>query len=398
MKCSLISLPSPVHRACSSVTASCDLEEADDTIRTRRSTRERTINLSPEIANHLHSASPDPLGNDGNSCGICLSNECTNSAGEFSWVACDRCNSWFHITCLLSQKAKKRMLLATPKGMKQAVFHCQLCVLGPDHFTQEVSVELNNFLDVAAQLKKNRNHPNTNSDRPIINSFRNLQQQNEILKGRCQALEHENDQLKAEREELNFRLERTEEIGLVMESSYPRYEPETVEKYLRDLRNSVNDYARSIWQRVETSEKAFSHPFADWHSIDLETSSFGQPWFSGDSKSAAPRHTILTAALRGMLKIRNGEPLRIDPRLEGLEFTQVHKSFVWWFIFDVVFHLDIDFFPTMKVVQAMASAVRGFAFARKLMLLIHYVKSLKSSRVAETGSSCRERSADEGMA
>ena len=125
---------------------------------------------------------------------------------------------------------------------------------------------------------------------------------------------------------------------------------------VRKLQQAICDYDLEI--ESTTSASPSQTPFATWESVDAHSSvAVGQHWFEVGGKRAI-HHQPITTALRAILGIPSGDPLRIASNLERLARSQVHTSLASWFAFDIIDNrVDIYALPNMKSMTAMMAAV-----------------------------------------
>jgi len=163
------------------------------------------------------------------------------------------------------------------------------------------------------------------------------------------------------------------DFELAREEKYNGFDDNLVHSLVRNLHQSIFDYdieiQSTIDRSVATSDIPTRMPLTTWDFVDAHSSvASGQQWFDIDEAGVkrATRHAPITAALRTMLGITDGDPLMIASNLTNLTHSQVHTGLVSWFAFDVIDNrFDIYGLPNMKSMRAMMTAVASAGEASK---------------------------------
>ncbi|CZR52620.1 uncharacterized protein PAC_02497 [Phialocephala subalpina] len=112
---------------------------------------------------------------------------------------------------------------------------------------------------------------------------------------------------------------------------------------------------------METEILSSKDPLATWEFVDTgKGNANGKPWFELDDfgQKQALRHAPITTALRTMLKTPAGRTLSINPGVESIKFSPVHRGLIAWFAFDIISNaITLYALPNMKALRASMSAI-----------------------------------------
>jgi hypothetical protein len=170
-------------------------------------------------------------------------------------------------------------------------------------------------------------------------------------------------------------------FDLAQEVKYQGFEEEKIKHLLYCIQNSTFKYrcelaaVNEMLRDGRDCDNQINQPLKFWNLIDpSEACLVGKEWFRLKDARGTPfeiqipseSHAPITAALRRILKVPEGERLTLSSELKELGFSHVYTAFVNWFVFDVINNeLDILAVPSMQPLKNMMEAVTNFGDASK---------------------------------
>jgi hypothetical protein len=315
-------------------------------------------------------------------CGICTNRaerrEWKNKIGgkTLKWIRCEMktCKLWYHSSCVfvLLDQDPQSMLFCPGPSSDRAMFICPNCIDQPEKGYDKAAYQaMKAFISTYETVKRQDIERESSKECPI-----------HILS----ALE-----------DMDFELAR--------EEKYNGLDDNLVNSLVRNLHQSIFDYDIQIQSDIDRfvtiSDIPTQTPLAAWQLVDVNsTVASGQQWFHTDEVGGRrpTRHAHITTALRMMVGIPDGDPLRIASNLTNLTFSQVHTGLVSWFVFDVIDNrIDLYGLPNMTSMRAMMTAVASTGEASKCALFLLSTNPLTRFRVARERTTCFTRGSIENM-
>ena len=296
-------------------------------------------------------------------CGIC-SNRAERRAwknkmgGEtLRWFRCEMktCRLWYHSSCVfvLLDQDPQSMLFCPGPSSDRAIFICPKCIDQPEKGYDKAAYQATKaFISTYETVAKQAIEKNSSTECPI--------------------------RILSALEDMDFEL--------VREEKYNGFDDNIVKTLVRNLHQSIYDYDIEIHSAIDRfvtiSDIRTQMPLAAWQLVDVNNSvALGQQWFHTDEVEGKQptRQAPITTALRSMLGIPDGDPLRIASNLTNLTFSQVHTGLVSWFVFDILDNrIDMYGLPNMKSMRAMMTAVASAGEASEHALFLLSMKSTKN--------------------
>ncbi|RDW80457.1 hypothetical protein BP5796_05155 [Coleophoma crateriformis] len=305
--------------------------------------------------------------------------------GDLYAVTCNRCHRYDHLKCLFGGKVPKPLvfsmglILATEKGIKEAVYHCRRCTKEPNQYTEDIARAQAEFHEKVEEINAAHKSsilapagtPDTESK-----DFSDLQQITYKLESQSNGssrigLATVEDFPRANPDQAGTLTRKFESIGpsrntLAGIEEFQRVKSDYISSHIGDLEDSIAEFTEITQQRLQGSQTSFTRPLSEWEEIQAAEQYL--------SKSTRPPDIVLpqqlqsvTSAFRRMLKLSEEQPIEVDPRLGALDFSRVYKSFVWWFIMEFFFTPNLkpqDLAPNMRIMKATTSALMDFGYSR----------------------------------
>lgn len=133
--------------------------------------------------------------------------------------------------------------------------------------------------------------------------------------------------------------------NLTKEDKFKGFEEDIITGLLSSIDSIVRDYsdeshgARQYYRGGE-NESYIDNPLKEWHVVDPGYKlTEGCEWSSIDDCAQTEHpteHRSITAALRQLLKVAQGQKLIMPSEMEEITFSQLHMALVNWFIFDIL--------------------------------------------------------------
>lgn len=292
-------------------------------------------------------------------CGIC--NNLTRNSGEKKcdslMLQCDieACSTWYHLSCIQWGKDKRSILFSLTTGTHEFGLICEKCLgTDPEIYTDQVTKAIENLKSTIDISKDSLYNALDMTPDTVI----------------CEPLAIEKHKLHSRQKLDGFENGTAmQELAWARDENFHGFEENTIITLLQDLKNAVYRYDRQVYWLMDTlrdehTNSYIENPLKEWQKIDPgHEFTKGSEWFElDDNTNIAPAsHLPITAAMRLLLRATPSQSLVIPPELDGVTFSQVHTSLIFWFILDVIQNKrDIYEIPTMKPLRAMMSAVTNF--------------------------------------
>lgn len=306
---------------------------------------------------------------DENACVLCCDTDCEGP--ERQMVQCDvpLCGRWYHLSCLWSHKNKYQMILISPlakypapnheKEKDEQEFFCPRCLgqaRGP--YAEQLTDCLSKVMNVVNSMKESITGRQPKA-LPLSNALTTEKSIQEILPPE----QREQDKWAME----YFNEPRFEPARKELFQGFDKSEVKTLVSKLDSSISCFDDQlCKSIGKFADADNKIMSYPLGVWGEIDPSQNLIpGQPWYDVGDRRARPGHTSLTAALRQLLGVPDDETLKKQPGLGNIEYSQALRSFIWWFVFDILDNkLHLFELPNMKSIRSMIAAVYNFGEER----------------------------------
>jgi hypothetical protein len=294
-------------------------------------------------------------------CPICEAMPGRQRIASEGMIQCDigECGLWYHDFCIFTvntKKPRKMLLFSANQGMDNAAFICPKCLDQPEGYTREViTQEIKSVLGrVASLLSGEEATPIENSQSPFSAEV---------------SPQHISQNLPGQSMESSQWHDGTATIlPRPRNEKYEGFDKSVIRGLVRTLDECIFNYSKEVCDVIQAfgdpEDEAFNFPLKTWQLIDARAPEVaGREWYQITDGSLTPTkgHTSLTASLRTMLQADRDSPLEIAASLGDLNFSQVHRAFVSWFVIDVLGNkLDIFELPNMKQVRVMMAGVHQF--------------------------------------
>jgi hypothetical protein len=279
-------------------------------------------------------------------------------------IMCDirNCELWYHESCILNlneNDPRKMFLFSAGQGMNSAAFICPKCANQPegnakDAITQAIT-DMNTTLGRVSRLLSAGEEASLEipeSSNQLERSPRYTSQQ--LLE---QCLEH-----------VQWNEGGATSLEPPRNEKYQGFEESIICSLMRSLDQCIFDYDKEVCDVIkefgDPKDKSLNCPFKAWDVVDAGFGiAAGEEWYRAENApmNRSRGHAPITASLRSMLRTDGASPPDIGPSLGDLNFSQIHKAFVSWFVLDVLGNkLDIYELPNMKPLRVIMSGIHQF--------------------------------------
>ncbi|KAL2069421.1 hypothetical protein VTL71DRAFT_14100 [Oculimacula yallundae] len=281
-------------------------------------------------------------------CKLCKDDKSLNQRSrETDMVQCEllECGTWWHISCLAAGQnimPQKFIWIAQPtaqciRDKDGPYFVCPTCypISGAIYTDGELS-------KILPSLRVKTPIPTS----PAVDTTRHPLQQGLVTTQTVQSSDTEGTMVTDQAIKWPFQASNN--------TDFRGYNGAVMDPLMRELTRSIEGYNREISDIIERFSRTpeyHTELLSEWSRVDghcLDTE--GITWYIADhQRHSEAGHAPLTSALREMLGTPNGQTLVINPIYRNIDFSQLHTTFVWSFVMDVLGRkLDLCELPNMN--------------------------------------------------